>query len=876
VLNEMLRTQGLTLEPARSPDDHGATVPPAQRHVSQKDLLVALFRALEENGVCYCVLHSWESLPDELPSDLDLAIHPRDREKLTLVWRALHDTGYRVVQCLNYAVGGYYFVLFWFEALTPKIVAIDIIFEHRRNGLILASGEDLVAERRRERMFWIPDPVIEFQYLLTKKILKNSLPSKQEKRLRLLVQKVGRVRAEAISVRLFGQSWKSTAVDACLQGGLSSLLRQLRKALWRAAVRQNPLSPIRNLFTDFLRRKRRWFQYTGVFVAILGPDGVGKSTLAAHLIQALGPAFRRHDLFHWRPEFVLRRDRSSVSLPHQQRQRSSALSAAHLFAHLLDYMLGYYFVIRPALARSGLVVFDRYYHDLAVDPKRYRYGGPKWLARALRWLVPQPDLILILDAPEEVTLSRKQEVPRDELQRQRRSYLEWLGRFSSSHVIDANHLQSQVTAEAAQVVTGYMEQRLERRGAFWYPDNRNPARRMVLSSRGRSSAKTGVLGKALDQLSGTPPTQFSRTKQEDPSRGNGAKAISDEHSRCHRFVVLPSEKTPRWLLPLGDSRKTRRGLQIYCPYAPKARLLKVLLTGAIDLGWQGWACPKVFLASEDILALETLVRENTGENRPVFALSLGTPGRYRKLTIQVMGADARILGYIKLPLTDAATERVRSESEVLQRLWSFETLRPYIPRVLYAGAWSDGYVLFLSSGPSLWGPVEFGVEHDTFLRLLWDVHRSARMGQELVDEVALRWRKAELHLSTEWGELGEKALERATRDLGGQTISCGLSHGDFAPWNTRKDNDRIFVLDWESATTAPNLWDIFHFHMQVRSLLHRGNRLDLPFNLSSVEKASLLLFVLDSISHLLDEQGEVRTPQIAYRRGLLIKALCRA
>src|SRR6202022_1757409 len=110
--------------------------------------------------------------------------------------------------------------------------------------------------------------------------------------------------------------------------------------------------------------------------------------------------------------------------------------------------------------------------------------------------------------------------------------------------------------------------------------------------------------------------------------------------------------------------------------------------------------------------------------------------------------------------------------------------------------WSDGYILFLSSGPSLPGPVEFGVAHETFLRILWGVHGSERLGQELVDEVALRWRKAELHLPAEWRELGEKALERATRELGGQMISCGLSHGDFAPWNTRKDNGRLFVLDW--------------------------------------------------------------------------------
>src|SRR5271154_1419769 len=46
---------------------------------STADFLRQLFRLLNEFSVRYCVIHSWEGLPEHLPSDLDLAVHPDDK-----------------------------------------------------------------------------------------------------------------------------------------------------------------------------------------------------------------------------------------------------------------------------------------------------------------------------------------------------------------------------------------------------------------------------------------------------------------------------------------------------------------------------------------------------------------------------------------------------------------------------------------------------------------------------------------------------------------------------------------------------------------------------------------------------------------------------
>src|SRR5436305_15213846 len=81
--------------------------------LSRKDFLLTLFAALDESQTRYCVLHSWEKLPDQLSSDLDIAVHPQDNWKLQFVFRVLREKGYTAVQLINYFVDAYCFRFLW-------------------------------------------------------------------------------------------------------------------------------------------------------------------------------------------------------------------------------------------------------------------------------------------------------------------------------------------------------------------------------------------------------------------------------------------------------------------------------------------------------------------------------------------------------------------------------------------------------------------------------------------------------------------------------------------------------------------------------------------------------------------------------------------
>ena len=153
------------------------------RQQSQADFITTVFSTLDEYEVRYCVLHSWETLPERIESDLDIGVHPKDRTKLALALADMAAKGYKLVQSLNYFVNAHYTVFTWFHSDgSPRFAALDIIFEHRRGGLIVPSGEELVANRSREENFWIPDPSAEFAYLLSKKTWKRSISPKQIER----------------------------------------------------------------------------------------------------------------------------------------------------------------------------------------------------------------------------------------------------------------------------------------------------------------------------------------------------------------------------------------------------------------------------------------------------------------------------------------------------------------------------------------------------------------------------------------------------------------------------------------------------------------------------------------------------------------------
>ena len=101
--------------------------------------------------------------------------------------------------------------------------------------------------------------------------------------------------------------------------------------------------------------------------------------------------------------------------------------------------------VRRARRRNDLVILDRYWHDVIVD--RSAGGSLRRPPAPLRWLLPDPDAVLVLDLPEAVALARQADVA-DEvyLRDRRRLYLE-LVRSGQARAVDASRPAPAVTED---------------------------------------------------------------------------------------------------------------------------------------------------------------------------------------------------------------------------------------------------------------------------------------------------------------------------------------------------------------------------------------------------------------------------------------------
>lgn len=171
-------------------------------------------------------------------------------------------------------------------------------------------------------------------------------------------------------------------------------------------------------------------------LVFLGPDGVGKSTV----IEAVFNKLKRKDVpytYHYLvpgylPRYKNVNNGEPVVNPHDVIIHGKFKSFVKLIFWMAEYCLG----VRKLNKEPKIRVFDRYFYDILIDPKRYCYGGSYFLAKLVSRLVPKPDILIILDAPTETIQSRKQEVPFEETSRQRREYAKLVNVYCKSIVLD--------------------------------------------------------------------------------------------------------------------------------------------------------------------------------------------------------------------------------------------------------------------------------------------------------------------------------------------------------------------------------------------------------------------------------------------------------
>ena len=148
-------------------------------------------------------------------------------------------------------------------------------------------------------------------------------------------------------------------------------------------------------------------------ISFMGVDGSGKTTLAKKLIKF----FKNSKYLHLKPYILCKDRRTVVKEPYKQKMSSSSISLLRLFSWLVSYKV---FFFRNK--KKNLFIFDRYAHDIILDPLRYKHNLSNSLTKWILNIFPKPDLWIFLKPSIKTLKSRKFELSDEDLKKKLKKY----------------------------------------------------------------------------------------------------------------------------------------------------------------------------------------------------------------------------------------------------------------------------------------------------------------------------------------------------------------------------------------------------------------------------------------------------------------------
>ena len=430
-----------------------------------KDFLLAFVGGLNREGIEHCILRNYESLPDNnIGNDIDFLIPHRGLPSAVTVISAIE----------NVCVTGF--------IQRPHVTSIFIY------GVIWGGGRQAIQVDLISSLCWKGLP-----YLSAEKVLSNSISVSNcngllkkpaiydeaintffssylvggwiKDRYQSMVKGIfSKNRESVISVlsEIFTSRVAESVVDNVISDDRDALLRLLptiKRDLLVSGFIHRPFKTIAAIFKYYLCEiKMRFTPYPLDTICFLGPDGSGKSTVISGIVSGLEGATKSITISHLKPlhRGSTHAEGSTVEDPHSKPTRSATFSILKII-----YWVFLYWKDRYLHGQSNLTlrIWDRYFYDVYIDPRRYRFGAPLWAAKLIGELVPKPGLIIVLDSPAEVIQARKQEVSYEETIRQRAAYLEFAANNPNCVVLDTSVNIDETVKVGRASVLKYMAKR---------------------------------------------------------------------------------------------------------------------------------------------------------------------------------------------------------------------------------------------------------------------------------------------------------------------------------------------------------------------------------------------------------------------------------
>ncbi|CAD6493501.1 MAG: hypothetical protein EMLJLAPB_00534 [Candidatus Argoarchaeum ethanivorans] len=395
--------------------------------------VATMFEQLEQQKLPYVVLRNYDGLPEQVGNDIDILVGEGDLDIFgTVLCKIATEEGWCLVQHANrYGFRSFIFVLMP-DIVVERSLKWDVWDPISWRGFTWINTEIALSSRQvHPRGFYIPAPGVESATLLLKELLQfGKIKSKYLGR----IQQFAQADSESFKKVLekpFGEKLANHLLVQAQQGDwrdIEKSYRFLRLTLIWNAIKHSPASVPSKLCKFAMGHLIEYIMgRPHLFLCLIGPDGSGKSTISAQLIESLSDIFEeihyRHGRFGVLPELktfcpswlVKKGEVKTSGQSTTSEMPNRFVTSVLMIYYAIDNMFLY---VRTVWRRgtTDLVIFDRYFYDYIIQPSPLGING--WLFRVLNRLLPTPDVVIYLHAPSELIHNRKPELTVQEINRQ--------------------------------------------------------------------------------------------------------------------------------------------------------------------------------------------------------------------------------------------------------------------------------------------------------------------------------------------------------------------------------------------------------------------------------------------------------------------------
>jgi thymidylate kinase len=226
--------------------------------------------------------------------------------------------------------------------------------------------------------------------------------------------------------------------------------KRIKRKLWREKTVKTFCGNAQFLLEKICRIIFKYNKYSRTF-CMIAPDGTGKSTVIEQIIDKINYYYvseSKCSLYHFRPTIVPNlseigqkkneKGEAENVVEWEQMKPAGVISSFFRIAYYsMDYIVGWRKQIRRDVHFDKYSVFDRYSYDLLVDPRRTKLRLPYGIRRFFVALTPKPKIVFLLSATADTIYKRKQELPRQEIERQLREYQKLRNIYKNIYILDA-------------------------------------------------------------------------------------------------------------------------------------------------------------------------------------------------------------------------------------------------------------------------------------------------------------------------------------------------------------------------------------------------------------------------------------------------------